>query len=186
MREFGPSSISHAGSLLVAHPSLLDPNFHKSVLLLTAHDAQEGSFGFILNRPAGRTVSDVLPDKILGALGRVPVFLGGPVATDQLTFASFRWDAASGRFECRHHLGVEESEACAEDHSFSVRAFIGYSGWGKGQLEAELAQRAWLLVKPQMDALEQDRAPRLWRETLGGFGPWFRLIAEAPDDISRN
>jgi putative transcriptional regulator len=186
VREFGSSSTSLAGSLVIASPSLLDPNFNKSVLLLTAHDAEEGSLGFILNRPAGRTVAEVLPDKLLGALARVPVFLGGPVATDQLVFASFSWHPETQRFHCRHHLSLEEAEESAEDQTMSVRAFIGYAGWSKGQLEAELAQKAWLIAKPSRDTLDAQRAPRLWRETLTGMGPMFRLIAEAPDDLTRN
>src|SRR3954466_3228786 len=88
VREFGSSSISLAGSLLVAHPSLLDPNFRKAVLLISTNDAEEGSFGLTLNRPSGRLVRELLAGKDLGPLGGVPVFLGGPVATDQLVFAS--------------------------------------------------------------------------------------------------
>ena len=63
MREFSSSSISLTGSLLIAHPSLRDPNFCKTVLFLSANDALEGSFGLTLNRPAGRTVEDLLPDR---------------------------------------------------------------------------------------------------------------------------
>src|SRR6266581_878656 len=77
VREFGSSSLSLAGSLLIAHPTLLDPNFRKSVLFLSTNDAQEGSFALTLNRPAGRTVGDLLPDKTLGNLAQIPVFVGG-------------------------------------------------------------------------------------------------------------
>ncbi len=186
MREFGFSSDSLAGSLLIAHPSLLDPNFNKSVLFISAHDPEEGSFGLILNRPAGRTVGEVLPGKELGPLLRVPVFLGGPVGIDQLVFASFKWHPETRRMECQHHLGIDEAQEIVHTEQSVVRAFIGYAGWTKGQLEGELAQRAWLVGKPSREVLDTRAAENLWRETLKGFGPWFQLVADAPDDLSRN
>ncbi len=186
MREFGSSSLSLAGSLLIAHPTLLDPNFRKSVLFLSTNDAQEGSFGLALNRPAGRTVGELLTDQELGRLGSVPVFIGGPVATDQLVFASFKWNTAEQFLECQHHLVIDEAKTIAQDDRFIVRAFIGYAGWSKGQLEGELAQRAWLLQKPDPTCLDLERCPLLWRDLTSSFGPWFRLAAEAPEDLSQN
>jgi putative transcriptional regulator len=186
VREFEPSSLSLSGSLLVAHPALLDPNFRKTVLFLSKHDAEEGSFGLILNRPADRLVGDVLPMKPLGELGRVPVFLGGPVQQDQLIFASFRWHAETDRMECQHHLLINEAQEIIEDSGVIVRAFIGYAGWTKGQLEGELAQKAWMLSRAVPDVLEIAKCPTLWRDVTSSFGPWFRLVAEAPDDPSEN
>ncbi len=186
MREFRSSSISLSGSLLIAHPSLRDPNFCKTVLFLSTNDTEEGSFGLTLNRPAGRTVGELLPDRALGAVGRVPVFLGGPVSTDQLIFASFVWHPESDRMECRHHLVIEEAEQVLADEKTTVRAFVGYAGWSKGQLEAELAQRSWLVQKPEREMLALERCPTLWREMTSSFGPWFQLVAEAPDEPGKN
>jgi putative transcriptional regulator len=186
VREFASSSISLAGSLLIAHPSLLDPNFRKSVLFISSNDPQEGTFGLTLNRPSGRTVAEILPSKDLGAVGRVPVFLGGPVARDQLVFASFFWHEETERLECRHHLVLEEAEEEARKDAGVVRAFVGYAGWSKGQLEGELAQRAWLVGKAPREVLEAERCPQLWREITSSFGPWFKLLAEAPDDLQSN
>jgi putative transcriptional regulator len=186
VREFGPSSLTVAGSLLIAHPSLLDPNFRRTVLFLSTNDAEEGSFGLTLNRPAGRTVAEVLPGKDLGALAMVPVFLGGPVSTEQLIFASFKWHAETQRMECRHHLLIDDAQSSVDAEATVVRAFIGYAGWSKGQLEGELAQRAWLVQRPSCDVLEFEKCPTLWRELTSGFGPWFRLVAEAPEDLARN
>lgn len=186
MREFGSSSLSLAGSLLIAHPTLLDPNFHKTVLFLSTHDPEEGSFGLVLNRPAGRVVSEVLPDKLLGPLAQVPVFIGGPVGTDQLSFASFKWHDATGVMECRHHLVIDEAGEAAEDSTLIVRGFIGYAGWSKGQLDGELEAEGWLTKKPDPSVFELERCPTLWRELTKGFGPWFQLAAEAPDDFTQN
>lgn len=186
MREFGSSSLSLAGSLLVAHPGLRDPNFRRSVLYISTNDPKEGSFGLTLNRPAGRTVAELLPDEPLGSLGQVPVFIGGPVSTNELIFAAFRWHAQSRRMECRHHLLIADAKKAANDERTAVRAFIGYAGWSKGQLEGELAQRAWLVQKPDPVVLELEKCPTLWRDMTSSFGPWFQLVAEAPDDLSRN
>jgi putative transcriptional regulator len=186
VREFGSSSLSLAGSLLIAHPSLLDPNFCKTVLILSANDPEEGSFGVVLNRPAGRTVADVLPEQDLGKLGHTPVLVGGPVSSDQLIFAAFRWKRGSKRMECKHHLVIDEAHAALDEENTIVRAFIGYAGWSKGQLEAELAQHAWLVGRPDREIMGIGRTASLWRDTISGFGAWFRLVAEAPEDISRN
>ena len=186
MREFGPSSISLTGSLLIAHPGLRDPNFCKTVLFLSTNDADEGSFGLTLNRPSGRTVADLLPGRDLGKLASVPVFLGGPVSTDQLIFASFKWHPQTQRMECRHHLVIDEAEQALAEEAATVRAFVGYAGWSKGQLEGELAQRSWLVQKPEREMLELERCPRLWREITSTFGPWFQLVAEAPDEPGKN
>ncbi len=186
MREFGSSSLSLGGSLLIAHPSLVDPNFRRSVLFISANDVEEGSFGLILNRPANRDVGDLLPNKPLGALARVPVFVGGPVGADQLVFAAFQWHAESERLDCRHHLLIPDAQEAVASENTIVRAFIGYAGWSKGQLEGELAQKAWLVGKPQQDTLAAEKCGTLWRDTMSEFGPFFRLLAEAPDDPSRN
>ena len=186
MRESRSSSISLAGSLLIAHPNLRDPNFAKTVLFLSAHSVADGAFGLALNRPSGRTVAEFLPDRELGGLAGVPVFLGGPVSTDQLIFASFQWHPQTQRMECRHHLVIDEAEQALADETVTVRAFVGYAGWSKGQLEAELAQRSWLVQKAGREMLSLERCPTLWREITSTFGPWFQLVAEAPDEPGKN
>ena len=186
MREFSQSSSELAGSFLVAHPSLIDPNFRRSVVFMTTHDPEEGSHGLIINRPTGNTVADLLPAGEMGSLAGLPVFIGGPVAADQLSFAGFRWEIATGNVVCEANLQVEEARELAADKLTSVRAFIGYSGWSKQQLETELAQKAWIIRKPDMDALEIDQCKQLWPSIMRELGPWFRLLASAPDDPSRN
>ncbi len=187
MREFSPSSESLAGSLLIAHPGLLDPNFRKSVIFISSHQAEEGAFGLILNRPSGQTVSELLPNRDdLTEVASVPVFLGGPVARDQLIFASFSWETSPQRLTCRHHLSLDDARQEARAHRSVIRAFIGYAGWGKGQLEGEIGQHAWLGKAPEEAILKTTGTERLWRDLISTFGPGFRLSAEAPDDPSRN
>jgi putative transcriptional regulator len=74
-----PSSGSLAGSLLVAHPNMLDPNFRRTVLFVSQHDPNEGALGVIINRPLDTQVADLVTETPPAALAEVPVFLGGPV-----------------------------------------------------------------------------------------------------------
>src|SRR5439155_926523 len=68
-----------AGSLLIAHPSMMDPNFRRAVLFISAHDPTDGAMGVILNRPLDKHVSDLVSEEPPDGLADVPVFLGGPV-----------------------------------------------------------------------------------------------------------
>src|SRR5436190_10350741 len=88
-----PPRRSLAGSLLVAHPNMLDPNFRRAVLFISAHDAMDGAVGLIINRPLGKQVSDLVHESPPESLADVPVFLGGPVGKNQLMFAAFEWES---------------------------------------------------------------------------------------------
>ncbi len=186
MRDSGGSPLSVAGSLLVASPNLLDPNFRRSVVYIANNDADAGSFGMVINRKTGKTVGELLPEKELGLLGKTPVFVGGPVGRDQLTFASLRWIDASRGIDCRPQLTLEEAGEIVRDDFSSVRAFVGYAGWGQGQLEAEVAQNAWIVSKPVRDFLDPKNLDGIWRSIMRKSGPLYRLLAEAPDDPSMN
>src|SRR6202795_1267415 len=97
MRNVGgdmPRSL--AGSLLIAHPNMLDPNFRRTVLFISAHDPDDGALGVILNRPLDKQVGDLVSEEAPLALSDVPVFLGGPVGKTQLMFAAFEWENGKG------------------------------------------------------------------------------------------
>jgi len=98
MRDLGgePFSRSFAGSLLVAHPNMLDPNFRRTVLFISEHDPNDGALGVIINRPLDRQVADLVIDTPPSELADVPVFLGGPVGKNQLMFAAFEWKKGDG------------------------------------------------------------------------------------------
>ena len=185
MRRHPDSPQNFSGQLLVAHPSLLDPNFRRSVLFISSHDAAEGAVGLILNRPLDKHVSELVTDPTSDALGDLPVFLGGPVGTNQLMFASFDWDE-SNSLSLNQHVGIEEAHLLLEQDRNAIRAFVGYAGWTAGQLENEIRQNAWVLRKPERAVLSPERLPRLWFEIMRSLGPWFKMLAAAPDDPSLN
>jgi len=180
------SSRSLAGSLLVAHPSMLDPNFRRSVLFISEHDPNEGALGVIINRPLDRQVADLVTDTPPAGLADVPVFLGGPVGKNQLMFAAFEWKKGDG-VKLSHNVVLEPPSAAPGAKSLvAICAFVGYAGWGAGQLESEVKQKAWLLQKANRSLLKLDRLPNLWFDIMRSLGPWYKMLAAAPDDPSLN
>jgi len=178
----------------LADPSLRDPYFTRSVLILTEHQCKKGAHGFILNRPLGKKVSDVLSSEEFSSLHDIPVYLGGPVATEQLSFASFsksKNQSPTQALEIKAHISAEEAiNALAE--GVQVRAFIGHSDWESEQLEEELRNEDWIphqakqeLIK--MPARQADTSTReMWSELLCSKGPQHRLMAGMPENPSLN
>ncbi len=181
-----PRSRSLAGSLLVAHPNMLDPNFRRTVLFISEHDPNEGALGVIINRPLDRQVADLVTEAPPATLAKVPVFLGGPVGKNQLMFAAFEWQKGEG-LKLNHNVGLKEaSDAAGQKTPVTICAFVGYAGWGAGQLESEMRQKAWLLQKANRSVLKLDRLPNLWFDIMRSLGPWYKMLAAAPDDPSLN
>src|SRR6266704_3330964 len=177
---------SLAGSLLVAHPNMLDPNFRRAVLFISAHDPKDGALGVIINRPLDRQVADLVTETPPANLADVPVFLGGPVGKNQLMFAAFEWQKSKG-LKLNHDIAFQEtSDVAGQNAPVAICAFVGYAGWGAGQLEAEMKQKAWLVQKPTRSLVKLDRLPKLWFDIMNSLGPWYKMLAAAPDDPSLN
>lgn len=176
---------SLAGSLLIAHPNMLDPNFRRAVLFISAHDPNDGALGVIINRPLSKQVAELMTEMPPPGLADVPVFLGGPVGKDQLIFAAFEWKKGSG-LRLNHNVTSDGAIDADSAETPPVCAYIGYAGWEAGQLEAELKQKAWLVQKPTRSLLRFDRLPQLWFDLMRGLGPWYKMLAAAPDDPSLN
>lgn len=185
MREIGRPPPHLTGSLLVAHPGMLDPNFRRTVLFISAHDPAEGALGLVLNRPLSKQVGDLVDEHAPDTLASIPVFSGGPVARDQLMFASFQWHGKES-LTLNHSLDAEEADKLVSQSPGSLRAFVGYSGWSAGQLEAEMKQKAWIVRPARRELLELDRLPKLWFDIMRELGPWYQMLAAAPDDPSLN
>jgi putative transcriptional regulator len=180
-----PTQLSLAGSLILADPSLREATFRRTVLLLTTHTPGDGAHGYILNRPIGKTVGDFLSDEEFESLKGVPIFMGGPVNAEQLTFSSIRWDNEENQLDYEIHLNASEAKQRLLE-GFTVRAFVGYAGWSEGQLEHELQQRAWITHKPESLVLRSEKIDDLWSDLLRSISPWHRLLADAPEDPSLN
>ena len=172
-----------AGSLLLAHPAMKDPNFRRSVILMSAHNG-EGAMGVVLNRPVGKRLGEISGDFALGPLASVPLYKGGPVQTEQLVLAA--WQTRDDGF--RLHFGIEPDKAqqlLAEEDTH-VRGFLGYSGWSAGQLENEMRVQTWVVADVPEDLLSHAQDETLWRTVLGREGAEWRLLANEPEDPAAN
>ena len=186
MRNLGKETPPNlAGSFLAAHPNMVDPNFRRSVLFISSHDPDDGAMGVIINRPLDKYVADLVSEFPPHGLAEVPVFLGGPVGKNQLMFAAFEWEKGQG-LKLNHNVDVDEATERVETDPASVCAFVGYAGWSAGQLEAEMKQNSWLLHKPHRSALRPESLPKLWFNIMRGLGPWYKMLAVAPDNPSLN
>ena len=185
----GAAPGSARGKLLLAGPLLLDPNFFRAVVLVLDHD-DEGAFGLVVNRRSEIPLADVLAAWAPFARPDAYVYLGGPVAPEA-GFALARAGSPdlSGVSPLRDGWAVVDLEAdplVVGPELTHLRIFSGYAGWGAGQLEAEMKQKAWLVQKPTRSMVKLDRLPKLWFDIMNSLGPWYKMLAAAPDDPSLN
>jgi len=174
------------GQLLVASPSLLDPNFRRTVVLVTEH-GEQGAAGLVLNRPSDAAVQDVVPQLEWLAAPEERIFIGGPVEQNAvLVLAEFE-DPDDSPVTVFGDLGFVALDD--EDDAAPVRRrriFAGYAGWGEGQLEEELDRDDWILEPALPDDVFADDADGLWGGVLRRKGGVFQLVARMPEDPSVN
>jgi putative transcriptional regulator len=190
MRKTRSEQPNLTGSLLVALPTLLDPNFRRTILFLVRHEPSEGAMGVILNRPTDALLPD-LDDDAPESLGKVAVYQGGPVESRQLILARMILvgdGTGAPRFESLERKDCEPFAGNAPEGE--LRAFIGYAGWEKGQLENEITEKAWAVLSPSPELLKAASSPDAgiaqWRKIMRRLGPWNHLMSVAPDDLSLN
>lgn len=179
---------SLAGRLLVATPTLTDPNFSRSVVLLLGH-GEEGALGVVLNRRSEVPVAAMLPSWEEWVAAPPVVFAGGPVSP-QAAIALARATAdIEGFAPFAPGLGtvdLERDAALLGPRLSGLRIFAGYAGWAAGQLEGEIAAGGWYVV----DALPTDGfspdPDDLWRAVLRRQSGELRLVASFPTDPSLN
>jgi len=146
-----------------------------------------GAIGVILNRPLLKTLGTVRADLADSELTAVPVFEGGPVEPDKVILTAWRWNFGEGTFQLYFGIAPEMiAELRAEDPCFEVRAYLGYSGWGGGQLEGELAAPAWLVTPLSEEQMEVERLDSLWRMLIDQWQPELGFLADAPEDPGLN
>lgn len=172
------------GKLLLADPSLRGSIFNQSVILIHDHD-ESGAIGLILNQPTGKCVGDFLSSADFEGIKSLPVFVGGPVEGSKLSFSSFWWSPKDG-LKWAIRLSTQQAAEHARCSGRILRAFIGYSGWGEGQLEHELKQHSWFTLKPNRRLLTASHELELWKQLLSGISPHHHLMAMAPENFYLN
>jgi len=177
------------GRLLISEPFLPDPNFERTVVLLCEHN-EEGSFGFVINKPSLVKVNEVMED--MKQLEET-VFIGGPVQQDTLHFLH-RNSEIENAVKIRDDIfwgGDFESLLTKLEtsslKSTDVRFYLGYSGWGPGQLESELEEDSWIICDYVTDELLFDTTPEvIWRKALDSMGGRFSVYSNYPVDPRLN
>ena len=175
------------GKLLIASPALVDPNFARAVVLITEH-SDEGAMGVVLNRPSETAVEDVASE-LSELVVDEPVFIGGPVQPQALVVLAEFNDPEAAAWIVAADVGFVSAETDYDDLARAIRrgrVYAGYSGWGAGQLEGELAEDAWIVEPPMPAELFPDDPLALWQDVLARKGGQFALIARMPDDPSLN
>jgi putative transcriptional regulator len=183
-------SILKAGQILISEPFLPDPHFNRSVILITEHGLG-GSFGLVLNQK-----TDFAVNMMMEELRHITqnVYQGGPVELQSFHFVhgyshivgavavcpGVYW---GGDFE-QVYKGLLDNSLDQECFKF----FIGYSGWSSGQLEAELAEKSWIIG--HLDARHiiniEIADDQLWKVAMRSVGGYASLLANAPKDANLN
>jgi putative transcriptional regulator len=177
------------GKLILAGPMLKDPNFDRTVVLITEHN-EDGAMGLVLNRPSEATVGDAIPDLTWVAGDEDPIYFGGPVAPNGVIVLAEWDDPAQAVVLVEDDLGFVPGDA--EDPGElaaavrRARVYAGHAGWGPGQLEGELAEEAWIVEAPRREELFSDDAEGLWPSVLRRMGREFALLSTMPPDPSLN
>lgn len=178
------------GQLLLDNGKLAGSFFQRTVVLICQHD-EEGAFGLVLNRLTETKVGDAIVAKLPSTLKEEPLYLGGPVqpqalsylhSSPQLTEANVIANLALGHsLDSLVDLG---EEIAASD---KVRMFAGYAGWTAGQLDDEMERASWMTHPASLGLVFYSKPEELWQHILrekGGIK--YRMLAESPEDMSSN
>jgi putative transcriptional regulator len=177
------------GQLLIASPALFDPNFRRTVVLVTEHN-DEGAMGLVLNRPSETTVADGAPPLQQLVDDGALVYVGGPVEPSAVTVLAQFDDPDDAAVIVLGDIGFVRADAELDDlvgATRRARVFAGYCGWSTGQLETELeGDDSWILATARPDDVFAEGAEDLWGAVLRRKGGQFAIVAMMPYDPSVN
>jgi putative transcriptional regulator len=170
-----------AGKLIVATPDLADPNFNRTVVFLIQAD-EDGALGVVLTRPTPSLVVEHLPDLVGEVCDPPVVFIGGPVEPAvAITLESSTHPTVPTAL-----AGVGIVDISSSMPFGSCRVFSGYSGWGPGQLEDEIAEGAWFVVEARPSDVFDSSPESLWSAVLQRQPGRLALFATMPPDPTLN
>ena len=176
------------GRLLVATPALADPNFRRTVVLLLEHN-DDGTLGVVLNRPSTAPVGDALPHWDSAVSDPQVVFLGGPVQPTAALGLGWAPGGLAGEGLRILHGAVGTVDLDAEPAALALsaaRVFAGYAGWGRGQLEMEIATGSWYVVDARPGDPFAGQPDTLWRSVLRRQRGNLAFVSLFPDDPTLN
>jgi len=177
------------GQFILDQGKLQGSFFHRTVILVCQHDS-EGAFGLVLNRAAPNKVGDALVANLPDRIKDQPLFLGGPVQPQALSYlhkGNFVPDAnVFANLSLGHSLDtlLDLAESFSPDQQLKI--FAGYAGWSAGQLDDEMKRDTWMTHPASLELVFDPKPEKLWQAILRQKGFKYRLIAEGPDDPSWN
>jgi len=175
------------GQLLIAGPGLIDPNFRRTVVLVGEH-SEEGALGVILNRASESTVDEAVPELSTLVAGLGTIHVGGPVQPSAIVvLAEFSQPDQAGSLVLGS-VGFLPSEVDPDElgELRRARVFVGYAGWGPGQLDGELEEGSWIVEPALPDDVFTADPDELWSDVLRRKGGPFGVLALMPLDPSLN
>lgn len=177
------------GKLLIAEPFLGDPNFERAVVLLCEHNEQ-GSFGLVLNQLSNLGLSDAL-EGVYNA--DMQLFVGGPVEYNTLHFIHRLGDLIPESVSLGHGIywsgdfeTVKSLINIGQIEEQNIRFFLGYSGWGAGQLQSELQKNSWIVRDANAELIFDSSVEQFWRKVLREMGGEYKVISNYPIDPRLN
>jgi len=179
-----------AGRLLISEPFMPDPNFKRSVILLTEY-SEAGAMGFILNHQTDYLLGDILPDT---SYSEIPVYMGGPVAENTLHYIHRCPNKIEGGIEIWDGIywggDFEQIKELITNYQLTeseIKFFTGYSGWTPGQLDDELREDAWIVAnKFEADSIFSNNEHNLWKEIVISLGQRYAHIVNFPENPTLN
>lgn len=180
------------GELLVAAPNLNDPNFHRTVVLVLHHDADDGAFGVVLNRPLPVGVATVLPAWQPVVSLPPNLFQGGPMALDEALGLATLWPVSDGHPAVNRVVGpfglvdLDSDPQEGARRVTGLRVFAGHAGWSAGQLEQEVAAGDWYVLPAEPDDAVTPLPTSLWRRVLRRQGGSLAIVSTFPEDPRLN
>jgi len=177
---------SLGGHLLLSAASLWDPNFRKTIVLIGHHD-EDGAVGVVLNRSTDVSVAEAVPPLADLVPPDEPLFIGGPVQPEAAVVLADFADPSVAQILALGSIGFlpEEMDPDEIGGIRRARVFSGYSGWGAGQLEAELEEGSWI-VEPALPEDVFADPDQLWDRVLRRKGGEFAILRTMPVDPSQN
>jgi putative transcriptional regulator len=183
---------STRGQLLIAGPSLLDPTFQRTVVLMVEH-SDEGALGLVLNRPSQTTAGEAVSELEQMLDSEEPLFIGGPVQQSSLIVLAEFEDADRAALIAFEDIGVLGASDAGFEHGDEGaprtrrgRAFAGHAGWGPGQLDSELERGDWILEPARREDAFSPHPDGLWETVLTRKGGSYALVARMPIDPAMN
>ena len=175
------------GQFLLAMPSMGDPRFLRSVVYMVAHDS-EGAMGFIINKRAeGLSLGDILKDmpETVAKTGLVnlPVYVGGPVQNDRgFVLHTSDYEKTQNSLSQELPIALTQSADVLVDAAHGrgpekMRLFLGYAGWGPGQIEGELQDNAWLVCDANSAEIFTSQSDDLYEKCVAAMGIDLALLS---------